>query len=111
MASGSAKIVDVKAGDIDGHTPTPWVLRDHSEGALWIEDEIGMAVASLPDWLPEVGNPRKANAALIVRAVNHHAELVAALQAMVDAYKDKCPDDEQPSMVRQALAVLAKVAA
>jgi hypothetical protein len=31
-----------------------------------------------------------------------------ALKAMVEAYKDSCPDAEQPSMVKNASALLAE---
>lgn len=34
--------------------------------------------------------------------------LVAALRGMVEAYKDSCDDDNQPSTVRDAIAALAK---
>lgn len=99
------------------HTPTPWRLTTvnylptivaYHPTAAALPNATGDVVMAMPG--PHFDKAeRDANAALIVRAVNSHDELVAALRAMVDAYKDSCPDDEQPSMVRQAIAILAKL--
>lgn len=83
------------------HTPTPWQLKDHNRGALWVEDGMGVAIAELPDWLPEVFNPRAANAALIVRSVNAHEALVDALARLLT-----WPDNEHvKAQARDALAL------
>lgn len=38
-------------------------------------------------------------------------ELLAPLKSMVAAYRDDCPDEEQPSMVREALTAIANAEA
>ena len=58
------------------HTPTPWIRRESKSDVIWIEDGNGRVVmhnSSVKD--PE----DQANAAFIVRAVNAHEELLAAL--------------------------------
>lgn len=82
------------------HTPTPWIQGVPSRGAyqktspdkLW---QVGLEAESNPDDLKAVYGPdvavafgptqaiAEANAALIVRAVNSHAELVTALERIV----------------------------
>ncbi len=61
------------------HTPGPWTVVDHGKGSQWIENDLGAAIAQLPDWLPEVGNPRDANARLMAAA----PDLLASLKIFV----------------------------
>jgi hypothetical protein len=68
------------------HTPTPWKLRlDGSDNSAMSQDGLHTTficpVASGPDISWNEGRRIcEANSALIVRAVNSHAELVAALR-------------------------------
>lgn len=69
------------------HTPLPWHVAP-SAGKSLIEDQHCNEVASVatygagfgPQGWPFPWHHAEANAALIVRAVNSHAELVAALE-------------------------------
>lgn len=74
-------------------TPTPW-FQDHREdtGGMYnteIFDAKGVTIATLT-WYPvkekngDISTAREANAALIVRAVNTHAELIEALKECAD---------------------------
>ena len=72
------------------HSPTPWsVDADEAPCFLRIRDDEGAPVASIHDPLaeeiPTQGERIAADAALIVSAVNSHAELVEALAQMLDA--------------------------
>lgn len=70
------------------------------------------AMAAMARTVSDLYAEQEANrVALIVRAVNERDELIAALAEMVDAYKDRCEDDEQPASVRRAMAALAKAQA
>jgi hypothetical protein len=63
---------------MEEHTPTPWELR----GAATLRGADGDYIATL-----ENNGRRSANAAFIVRAANCHAELVRALDDLVEAVK------------------------
>jgi hypothetical protein len=63
-------MVDVK------HTPGPREIMLTAHGHTIVSREHGWSVASLPDYDPT----HEANAAFIVKAVNAHDELVAALR-------------------------------
>lgn len=69
------------------HTPTPWAVGDNVKQAIYsVEDGECIAFAHNAD-LPELGGisvqVAKANAAFIVRAVNSHEALVAALESLM----------------------------
>lgn len=64
------------------HTPIPWHIKaqDHGGPQIWAE-RVQVAFAFAGD-----NQPSKANADFIVRAVNNHAKLLAALEGMRDAF-------------------------
>lgn len=59
---------------MSGHTPTPWTKN--RQGQLFGADDI---------YLGAINGPK--DAALAVRAVNSHADLVAALKGAKDAWE------------------------
>ena len=81
------------------HTPTPWAIFKAGIG-----EENGDGIASL--W--REGEEREANAALIVRAVNSHDELVKALKSLVEAVVNGTVYDAQsdPSYFNGSIDVL-----
>jgi hypothetical protein len=73
-------------------TPRPWVaaeqLQTDYEGH-WIYGDTGkMVAATTTEDSVEISEEERANAELIVRAVNAHDELVAALQTAIDEATD-----------------------
>jgi hypothetical protein len=89
-------MVDVK------HTPGPWEIMLTAHGHTIVSREHGWSVASLPDYDPT----HEANAAFIVKAVNAHDELVAALKQWADN-----PDGWNVDQVNHARVLIAKVEA
>ena len=68
---------------MDKHTPTPW--QTTGDGLIWRgkpDENIAQVLAR-----PYDGELNSANAAFIVRAVNSHQALVAALERMLGAYE------------------------
>ncbi|MBZ5673735.1 MAG: hypothetical protein LAP61_05755 [Acidobacteriia bacterium] len=68
------------------HTPTPWLIEPPSMGFSQITGANGELVFGLAAGGPSEKQPDavcEANAALIVRAVNSHAELLEALENLV----------------------------
>ncbi len=65
------------------HTPLPWVIREEVNGYAYIghEHPESPPVAMIPHESPE----DRANVALILTAVNAHADLLAACEAFVAA--------------------------
>lgn len=103
------------------HTPTPW----RTNGAT-VEDLHGLAVADAVHEYPNAESRAigHANAAFIVRAVNSHAALVAALVRAVEALREarrwigtldddialgSGMPDRLASEIQQARVVLAKL--
>ena len=97
------------------HTPTPWQISSanafHRAMIFAYPAHKQTAVAALTE-----GDNADANAAHIVRCVNSHDELVAALEWLVncadpnnDGELDRTKDVEHA--IEQACAALAKVAA
>jgi len=91
------------------HTPTPWrqvpgipiILAgagDKTTGTL--------AASTAAKELPFA--EQKANAALIVRAVNAHADLVAALRGILANVNEEFVSDEATYFFAKARAALAK---
>lgn len=76
------------------HTPGPWVVGDESwegdgAGGIVVEAQDGLMVALVycptDRGEPENATPTdRANAEFIVRAVNSHADLLAALEALME---------------------------
>lgn len=70
-----------------GHTPTPWI----TDTEHYPNDQvftIGGAIIADCKWTPHDHNIRRENAAFIVRAVNCHADLLAALELIRDGMAD-----------------------
>lgn len=63
------------------HSPLPWsvFVRPYDGSTMILSPEAGLFVANVTD---HGEMPAEANAALIVRAVNCHADLLAALKAL-----------------------------
>ncbi len=77
------------------HTPTPWTTHEGNEG--WrITNEHNQTIADCDYGTTEDTNPptneTKANAALIVKAVNSYEAMRAALERVV-AYHAECIQD------------------
>lgn len=89
------------------HTPVPWRVG-RSNGHFDIFTQAGELVAAMN--IGHIAGEEKANAAFIVRAVNVHDDLVAALEAMV-AQLEWWPGEKNPegfACMKQARAALAK---
>ena len=91
------------------HTPTPWTLTVQIEPDVMQIESDGHAGIIASD----IRN--NANAALIVRAVNSHDELLAALEAMIQrfctvgrALKISNAETDTFDVVIQARAAIAK---
>lgn len=111
------------------HTPTPWRVgqtRDGEETFIAIyNDPEQVKIARVETWIGEQERAEaEANAALIVRAVNSHAALVAACEAAIPVILDAhaalvanymedhgksceggCPDLTVVAQLRAALAL------
>ena len=72
------------------HTPIPWKAQrfpGQDDYTIWAP---GATIARVP--LRDVSiNEQKANAEIIVRAVNSHAELLAAAKEVMDTLRDHGP--------------------
>ena len=89
-----------------GATPRPWRAYFEDEmhhGAIL--DGTGTIIAETTGARPQ----RERNARLIVQAVNHHEELVAALNRLIDShegllyehFREQAEDEEAADMVRR----------
>lgn len=98
--------------DLSAAEPRPWILHPLPAREVWLKREHwaigrrggkGVALAFGED---------DANAALIVKAVNLHDELVAALRGLVEEIEtDGGVDTSEWPLLDEARAVLAKVSA
>jgi len=99
---------------IPRHTPLPWTLERDSERRtiriIYTDGARKSYVALLQDTVlcPEHGD-LEANAALIVTAVNHFAELTATLTALVKVYDKVGGPLAVDSAVDKARALLARL--
>ena len=90
------------------HTPTPWGWATHNANTV---TAVTIAPGNLYDSIAfmnrtaESRDQCEANAAFIVRAVNSHDALVAALQQIVDAGTRYCPGWEHASEVERTKAI------
>jgi hypothetical protein len=105
------------------HTPTPWeVLGTPFGPKIYTVQRYGAAVCQFFPFHEKGRNPKDAflnaaaNAALIVRAVNAHAQLVDSLTEMLEPYYEMEPADlfaklpgEEAQRVVRARAVLASL--
>jgi len=88
------------------HTPLPWVIR---KGDVEAKKRPGMTIAAIIEssvfgsghCYSTTEKERRANAQLIVTAVNNHAKLVEALRELVDW--------AHPDLTHNAKAVLAQL--
>ena len=96
---------------MSAHTPAPWTISDHSNTDIADAkgDPVGETFSRYWDGHTDhFDAERRANAAHIVRCVNAHDELVAALQAADDRLdRMMCPLKVQ----QQIKAALAKASA
>jgi hypothetical protein len=86
------------------HTPTPWKVTADERGSIVRADTTeSQPIASM--W--HNGDDPAANAALIVKAVNNHDALVAALENICGA-AEHCGDGDAPVVVaaRKALSAM-----
>ena len=75
---------------MSNHTPTPWVLGVDGVGDIFDADN--RSIAKTDAWnVSTHRTPRenRANAAFIVKTVNSHDALVAALQFIADGYDNQ----------------------
>ena len=76
------------------HTKTPWHIAAHSDGAFnsCIRDNKGWSVAYITGCKAGTDPRGDANAEMIVRAVNSHEALMAALETIAGVW-DEHPGD------------------
>lgn len=90
------------------HTPTPWKVNPDNPTEIWFgENEDCLVGADV--YYREGLQQATVDAAFVVLAVNNHEAMRDALAGMVEAYKDRCDDKDQPTMVKQAVQVLRQV--
>ena len=90
------------------HTATPWAVDavgPHQDDI--INDETGFSIARM-SWAGPNSAVSKANAAYIVRCVNSHEALVAALEDMINRYCDDESLDSELDERARAVLSLAK---
>lgn len=92
------------------HTPTPWrVSRHERDACMYVDsdDTVMGGVAAL--WGGQVGGVEtaEANAEIIVRAVNHHAALLAMLKRQTHESERYCHGCQ--ALCREARTLIAKV--
>ena len=95
---------------MSAHSPLPWRVFMPQGAPVGVKDADGFWVSSLHDHIPN-STPAE-RAALICRAVNAHAELVAALRRLIDAadsMADAANCGQADDAVEQARATLAKL--
>ena len=94
-------------------TPGPWVLagwyiqgteQDIGDGDV---GRLNIATCAV-DWSSNGDPEQQANARLIVRAVNCHADLAAALRAFLGWHENGSPSEDEDHVVHEARAALAK---
>lgn len=99
------------------HTPTPWRIATFTNDCrVSGQDGIGIAVTNGVSPRRDNYAENKANSALIVRAVNAHDELVAALVQAIESEgfgisgptDHRAAEDGEPVWVCNARAALAK---
>jgi hypothetical protein len=100
------------------HTPTPWVaLPTAFNEGFTISAQPSPVLRGFTKQIAFVGDKAdeetKANAAFIVKAVNAHDELVAALKGCLDALLSSTEEDADyvEAMIRRSNAALAKAGA
>lgn len=92
------------------HTPTPWEFKEKDDEGRFviIGERDGLDVTFVADTIGGLGDAEKANAAFIVKAVNCHDELLAALVNLYALVRGECPsileNDHHDEMVRAAIA-------
>lgn len=105
------------------HTPTPWQIRGTIDGESQINGSGWVDLAPCTEEFKVIGSlyhhhhtgeQNLANAEFIVKAVNAHADLVAALKGVTDLYTSLVhsgdagfwdPEEEEPIVAaREALA-------
>jgi hypothetical protein len=94
------------------HTPTPWSLNEQTVKSPPYELTVafcgGAAGCSGTDGRIITRQEAEANAALIVRAVNAHDDLVAALRNLISMADFFMTDAPQRVAIEEAQAALAK---
>ena len=87
-------------------TARPWIV---SYGAIYTEDGVGVAKADRDESLTSP-TERDANVDLIVRAVNLHDELLAALKDLLWQFNDRIsdPQDSELETIRATEAAIRK---
>lgn len=93
-------------------TPTPWKTEHDPKAGTWIAQEGDGIFRSIACMIMSYGSA-KADAELIVAAVNERAELIAALQGMVGLIQ-LLPDAERRPLLdnhryRDAYALVARI--
>ena len=81
----------------DGNIHVATVQDEHALGQDWYGADRAVKA-----------DTRKANARLIMRAVNCHADLAAALRAFLGWHEDGSPSEDEDHVVHEARAALAK---
>lgn len=125
MKSKSSKEISSRSecGNLPAHTPTPWIFIRHDaqfphyghiQGSYGKDAEGNESILTIATIIkyasPEEG---PANGAFIVRAVNAHDELVAALKRALEywAHRQQRYTNRSPRWVVDARAAIAKARA
>jgi len=91
------------------HTATPWEVNHAGNATVWIQTAEGDQVCTID--APGKKQERIALATRIVRACNHHADLLAACEAIAsviwEGEEDQWPNDIAET-ARKARAAIAK---
>ena len=91
------------------HTPGPWTVSEGATGERTVIWAKGAYLARIDGNCGQSQADREANAAHIVRCVNAHDELVAALEAITAAV-DSWQDDDQPMDASDFIALIETTA-
>lgn len=102
-AEGPSPCVTGGCGEV-AHTPVPWTREPGGSRGSWIGNDGHWSALACGD----NDFAASANAALIVRAVNAHADLVAALREALDSRAPDYAEAAHPGWYERAKAALAK---
>jgi hypothetical protein len=98
------------------HTPTPWVVCENDPAdsmdydKIWVTTDDRLYKSLVPiaevgiDYSEPINSEQKANAEFIVRAVNFHDEMLAALKAAEGLIAGTSATGNELSLIRATIA-------
>lgn len=91
------------------HTATPWRIKQQPKKSIWITSDDGFHIAEVNKYAETHGDKKDLrNAELIVRAVNSHADLLAACEWMMKELCEAWDETEEKAIPEKYRAALAK---